>query len=79
MSEVISERDAAALKEQDAATVRDQRLREDFFTKEWRAASVIFENVNAAAAYLNRDPKQGPGEAMSTVRDDGTVVVFAYY
>ena len=75
MSEVISEQDAAARKEQDVAAQREQRLREgrEEAFKQWVFPSIIFEDGFAAAAYLNRPPAQGAGEAMTTVRDDGRV------
>jgi len=77
MSEVISEQDAAARKEQDVATVREQLLR-DAAGGRWFASSSIHENSEAAAVYLNTPPAQGPGEAMTTVLDDGRVAVFYY-
>jgi len=80
MREVISEQEAAARKEQDVATIREQRLREgrEEAVKEWFPVGTL-ENGRAATDYLNRPPAQGPGEAMTTVRDDGGVAVFAYF
>jgi len=79
MSEVISEQDAAARKEQDVATIREQRLREgrEEFGKQWLYIG-IFESGDAVAAFLNTPNAQGAGEAMTTVRDDGTVALFIY-
>jgi hypothetical protein len=80
LSEVISEQDAAARKEQDVATIREQRLREgrEALVKEWFYYNNFFENGDAVANYLNMRPAQGPGEAMTTVRDDGKVALFIY-
>jgi len=78
MSEVISEQDAAARKEQDVATIREQGLREEPGGA-WIAVPFTFENSAAAASYLNGDPAQGPGEAMTTVLDNGRVAVIWYF
>jgi len=79
MSEVISEQDAAARKEQDVADIREQRLREgrEEFTKLWFYRG-IFENGGAATTFLNQHPAQRAGEAMTTVRDNGQVEIFIY-
>jgi hypothetical protein len=78
--EVITEQDAPARKEQDVATIREQRLREgrEEGIKQWLYAGFAFQDGFAATTYLNSPPAQGPGEAMTTVRDDGMVEVFAY-
>jgi hypothetical protein len=78
--EVITEQDAPERKEQDGATIREQRLREgrEEGIKQWYHVIAPFQNGFAAAVYLNTPPAQGPGEAMTTVRDDGRVEVFAY-
>jgi hypothetical protein len=80
MSEVISEQDAPARKEQDVATIREQRLREgrEEQLHEWFHYNNLFENGDAVASYLNTRPAQGPGEAMTTVREDGRVELFIY-
>ena len=78
--EVITEQDAPARKEQDVATIREQRLREgrEELIKQWHHVVPAFQDGRAAASYLNLPPAQGPGEAMTTVHDDGRVEVFAY-
>jgi len=73
MSEVITEQDAAARKEQDAAA-REETL----VAGQGQWFYVFFFDGNAAATYLNTPPAQGPGEAMTTVTDEGRVHVFAY-
>jgi hypothetical protein len=79
MSEVISEPDAAARKEQDVATIREQRFREghEESVKMWVSLGV-FESGFAVTVWLNAPPAQGAGEAMTTVLDDGRVVAFAF-
>jgi hypothetical protein len=78
--EVITEQDAPARKEQHVATIREQRLGEGLEEgiKQWHYYVSTFQDGRAAAAYLNAPPAQGPGEAMTTVRADGRVEVFAY-
>jgi hypothetical protein len=67
--------------EQDVATMREQRLREgrEEGLKQWYHINHPFQDGFAAAVFLNTPPAQGPGEAMTTVRDDGTVEVFVYF
>jgi hypothetical protein len=74
---VISEQDAAARKEQDVATIREQRLEASEEFKEWQYIG-RFQSGFAVTRFLNANPPQGAGEAMTTARDDGTVEVFSY-
>jgi hypothetical protein len=45
--------------------------------KEWQVA--FTNDISGAVAYLNEDPKAGPGEAMVALRPDGSVVVFQLF
>ena len=83
MSEVITEQNAAARKDQDAATMREQHhLLGDTDAPplgRWTIAPPIFENGLAAAEYLNRPPAQGTGDVTATFLDDGKVRMLVYW
>ena len=47
-------------------------------TKKWHVGWTA-ANVEGAARMANWNPPQGPGEAVFSVMDDGTVHVFLYF
>ncbi|MFJ6380795.1 hypothetical protein ACIQI7_12475 [Kitasatospora sp. NPDC092039] len=51
-------------------------VREAAGTKTWH--HVVRADADAAAAYLNTDPAQGPGEATITTRPDGQIDILAF-